>query len=346
MTGRFDPYRKPWCAGWARAAIVLAALPAHQAAASLPLPPPTYYHYGPVRICYPLYAVDARAGEGVIHDGSRVTIRTPGHRFSFGADDGMDAQIARGEARPLGELDLTGIGRFQRVELFPSNGAGRRIVYLSEIGRPPARIGIFADSFDGSAADEALLRRVALGERVREMCAAVPEGLDPQGRAQDWHANWFAPARWPGPMTLCMSHLAFEVRAGEAAILPWDADANRYGIETPAFSVGVAGGFASSIDPGGLIDFDGPIAADPRFELRAGNSAALSGDLVTFAPDAETRWMRLLRKSDIAAFGHPEPGPGLTFGFSAAASEADIAAFAGRFRARRPNDHCLEPESR
>ena len=217
--------------------LALLALPALTAAGSAasartPVVEPTRSYYGPLRACHPLFAFDVRAGEGYLDSGGEHILRFGDHYLSAGRRWFLADPIYRDIVRPLGTLELPGVGTLERIALSSRSAPGTAIVYLYDTrdGGPFPRMEIRSDAFDGSARDVALLGRIMFGEAGRGMCAAVPQELRARPEREDADAFWVRPDRPAGPLTLCWAGLAFDVRAGERAIRFWHPEWQLFGL--------------------------------------------------------------------------------------------------------------------
>lgn len=327
MTGRF--------------AVLLALLVlAAPAAASLPIIPPPNAYYGPLRVCADRFAFDVEEGEGYIQDGNVHSLLS--RRFNLGIGEGWiyGDESFRDIVHPRGELELPGAGRLQRIEHSSRNAPGSYILYLwvsGERGPFPVKT-IHSDAFDGSDRDRTILERIAFGERARAMCAAEPDPMRPRPRRESAvvEAQWLDPLQHPGPLTVCMSGLAFDVAGGEAAVLPWSRHSTFFRI--------LAGGRATLVyfyPPGRLgaeTAVAGPLAASPEFELREGAGAIGPG--IVIEGDG-VRHVRLLRRAEMNA-ERPETVARATFLFDGAATEAERNALIARLRVQRPDDRCFD----
>jgi hypothetical protein len=315
--------------------------------ANTPVMAPMRAYYGPLRICDRLFAFDVRAGEGYLDGAWGHVVRFGGHYLGVGQRWLYAGESFRDIVRPLGTLDLPGVGLLERIELGSRNGPDKIIVYLHDTGDggPYAKMEIRSDAFDGSERDLALLNRVVFGDRARAMCADVPEALRPRPEREDANALWVRPDRPAGPLTLCWAGLALDVRAGEAAIPAWRHDWDRFGVAgAGGWTVSVTGRFQILRDRAGR-PFEGPLAALPDFDVR--EVGAMQADLSSFTlgPPAGTRTVQLSRRVDVPNLG-PRLIAGVTFAFSGPATPADIADLVGRLRPRLPDDICFEEDSR
>jgi hypothetical protein len=321
-------------------ALLLALAP--PAGASLPLPPPSHAYYGPLRVCAGLFAFDVEEGEGYVEDGNRHTLLS--HRFALGIGESWiyADESFRDIVHPRGELELPGAGRLQRIDHSSRNAPGSRILYLWDSGeRGPFPIKtINSDAFDGSERDRAILERLAFGERARAMCEAAPDPLRPRPQPENAivDAQWLEPREYRGPLTVCMSGLAFDVAGGEAAVLPWSRHSTFFRI--------LAGGRAAIVHlyPPGRLGAEpanaGALAANPDFELRDGPAAMGWWPGIGFERDG-MHHVRLLRRAEMTA-ERPETTARATFLFDAAATETERNALIARLRVQRPDDRCFD----
>jgi len=317
----------------------LAAAP--PAGASTPTARPMHTYYGPIRICTPLFAFDVRAGEGYWDTGREQVVRFGRHSFTFGEPWlVLEGPQYRDFVRPMGTLVVPGIGTLERVELTARNQGGPYIVYLYDTGYrgPGGKMLIRSDLFDGSDRDLALFERLAFGERRNAMCAAIPDALRPRPDREDSHAFWVSQARHAGPLTMCWSGLALDVRRGEAVIPFWQ-DLGLFGVATRRFKVTIGGSLAAPFEPG-WRRVGGSLAAHSEFQVRQDNSSPDAIPPALRDPDgSEPRRVRLVRPAEDPDH-HPYGGVG--FAFSGRISDAGIAAFVRRLRLRTSRDTCFE----
>jgi len=321
------------------ALLALAAAP--PAGASTPTALPIHAYYGPIRICTPLFAFDVRAGEGYWDTGREHVVRFGRHSFTFGEPWLLlDGPQYRDFVRPMGTLDVPGIGTLERVELTARNHGGPYIVYLYDTGYrgPGGKMLIRSDLFDGSDRDLALFERLAFGERRNAMCAEIPDRLRPRPDREDSDAFWVSQARPAGPLTLCWSRLALDVRRGEAVIPFWH-DTESFGVATRRFRVTIGGNFAAPFEPG-WRRVEGSLAAHSEFQVRQDVSSPPAIPPALRVPDgSEPRRVRLVRLAEDPEH-HPYGGVG--FAFNGRINDAGIAAFVRRLRLRTPRDNCFE----
>lgn len=321
------------------ALLALAAAP--PAAASIPTALPMHTYYGPMRICTPLFAFDVRAGEAYLDTGREQVVRFGRHSFTFGEPWlVIEGPHYRDFVRPMGTLDVPGIGPLERVELTARNHGGPYIVYLHDTGYrgPGGKMMIRSDLFDGSDRDLVLFERLAFGERRNAMCAEIPDELRPRPDREDSDAFWVSQARHAGPLTLCWSALALDVRRGEA-IIPFWHDTGLFGVATRRFRVTIGGNFAAPFEPG-WRRVRGALAAHPEFQVRQDVSSPAAIPPPLRAPvGSEPRRVRLVRLAEDPDH-HPYSGVG--FAFSGRINDAGVAAFVRRLRLRTPRDTCFE----
>lgn len=322
--------------------LALLALAASPPAGAIPAAPrPMHTYYGPIRICTPLFAFDVRAGEGYWDTGREQIVRFGRHSFTFGEPwDLLDGPQYRDFVRPMGTLDVPGIGTLERVELTARNHGGPYIVYLYDTGYrgPGGKMQIRSDLFDGSDRDLALFERLAFGERRNAMCAEIPDRLRPRPEREDRDAFDVSQARPAGPLTVCWSRLALDVRRGEAVIPFWQ-DLGSFGVATRRFRVTIGGNLAAPFEPG-WRRVEGSLAAHPEFQVRQDNSSPAAIPPALRTPDgSEPRRVRLVRLAE-----NPEQHPygGVGFAFSGPVSDAEMAAFVRRLRLRTARDTCFE----
>lgn len=350
MTSRFDLTDEPRRA-WKTARLVLAASWLAMAGlagplgASPPLPPPPHSYYGPIRICDGLFAIDVRAGEGYVEHGSH-SIYWKGGALGVGERWIYGSEALRHMVRALGEIELSGDVRLERVTFAPGITPDNRILCLYDTGDggPFPKMAISSPAFDGSERDRALLERIAFGSRAQAMCAAVPDELRPMPQREDREAGWLEPVRHPGPLTICVAGFAFDVGSGEAAILPWRRDAWYFRIAAGERRMAVERLLKSIWRRGDEPDVQGSLLHDPRFLVQDVPELAVGAPLRLFAGPG-TRHVLLSNRADVAAYG-PYGGSPVSFTFDDGASEAERQAFIARLRTRRPDDHCFEAESR
>ena len=311
--------------------------------ATVPPPVPMDSYYGPIRVCEPLFAFDVREGEGYVHGGHTIWTRGAAHgigdRWIYAGDEYRDI------VRPLGEIEMPEIGRLERVALSSRNASGTNIIYLFDThdrSRWP-KLMISSTAFDGSEHDREILGRFAIGERARAMCPA-PQELRPDPQRENSDARWLDPTEHRGPLTICMGGLAFDVGAGETALLPWRRDWFFFRIVSDVRRVNVEGHFPSVLQRGGPPPVQGSLASDPRFVVQEGSPppSIHAVRVLRFSPGSLQ--VRLLRRADLEAYG-PDGGSPVIFMFDGPTAETERLAFIGRLRTQRPDDACLEMES-
>jgi hypothetical protein len=323
-----------------RVLLALLALAASTPAHAIPAAPrPIHSYYGPIRICTPLFAFDVQAGEGYWDTGREHIVRFGRHHFTFGERWSLDGPQHRDFVRPMGTLDVPGIGTLERVELTARNDGGPRIVYLYDTRERQLypKVQIASDLFDGSDRDVARLERLAFGQTRVDMCAEIPDRLRPRPDREDSDAFWIRQDRPAGPLTMCWSRLALDVRRGEA-VIPFWLDLGEFGVATRRFRVTISGNFAAPFEPG-WRRVEGALAAHSEFQVRADNAQPGIPSALRAPDGREPRRVRLVRLLEDPDH-HPHGGVG--FAFSGPASEAEMAAFVRRLRLRTPRDTCFE----
>ena len=234
---------------------------------------------------------------------------------------------------------MPGLGNLERVELASRNGPAREIVYLYDThdGSLFPKLMIRFDLFGGSDRDLALLDRLAFGERRTAMCADMPDALRPGRDRENPDAFWVSAERPSGPLTICWSDLALDVRAGEAVIPFWQ-DLGLFGVAAGNFRVTIGGSFAAPFEPN-WQRVDGSLAGHPEFRVVNDlSSPAAIPPALQMHDGREPRRVRLVRGAENPR-QHPYGGVG--FAFSGPASDAEIAAFVGRLRLRTARDTCF-----
>ncbi|HYD13722.1 MAG TPA: hypothetical protein VEC11_12815 [Allosphingosinicella sp.] len=315
--------------------LVVAASLAAPAGAIPPAPTPVHYYYGPIRICTPHFAFDVRAGEAWWDATPQHYVYSGRHRFKFGEPWSLDGPQHRDFVNPMGTLDVPGIGRLERVQLTARNWGGPYIVYLYDLGSG-RKVQIQFDEFDGTDADVARFARLAAGERRAAMCRDVPEALRPRPEREDRNAFYLSQRRHPGPLTLCWSSLALDVRRGEAVLPFWDWGA--FAVATGNARVTIGGNLHAPFDPG-WRRVRGSLAAQPDFQVREDRSSPAAIPPALPAPDgSEPRRVRLVRPAE-----NPDRHPygGVGFAFSGPVTDRQVAAFVGRVRLQTPRDTCF-----
>lgn len=306
--------------------MIVAALLALQDAPIPPPPPIQHRYYGPVRMCNGDFAADVRAGEGLELVGSSATIH--------GADGTLGIQgwiYGHKDLRHLwvshGNVEVAGIGKLERVLLGPPEGP-RYWVYLydsADRGRYPLR-QIGSDRFDGTDADLPRLARLVSGAAAKARCADTPPNLRATPEREVTDGFWFDPAAHPGPLTMCVRELAFDVAAGEKLLLPWFKHSLDFAVTGASYRVAIQNTlFPTAQRP---IPISGPIAADSRYAIR-------QWPLVR---NTETP-----RHFYLGWAGDPlGAGVGSTISFTIDGLDKDArSAFIHRARARTPQDRCF-----
>ena len=320
-------------------------------AANTPPPVPMFSYYGPVRHCGDGFALEARAGEGlIVVGGFDAMLRIGRHnlgvsRFTAGYAIVTDPAIIR----QTGTLTIEGVGTLARYRVSAGQPDDARVTYLFDPGGGvdrARRIEIGSDLFDGSERDRAMLARVAFGDHAKAQCEAVPPALRPTPERVQADAFLMRGARYPGPLTVCWAHLALHAVAGESVVLPWDPDQNRFALVAPGLSVGITGDFRSGANRTGapLAGVAGALLGlPPYYGIVAGSNHV--GVVFDYMPTGTpvTNRARLVAVADVRMLG-PDPGPGLTFTFSRPLPDAERDAFIGRVRVRATSDHCFDPD--
>ena len=302
-------------------------------------PVPVHAYYGPIRACTPLFAFDVRAGEAYVQRGQENHVQIGRDSFAFGQPWYLDGPQHRDFVTPLGTVDVPGLGTLERVRLAGRKTDGPDIVYLYDTGDRGSRgkVEISSDGFDGSGRDIARLGRLAAGERRDAMCSEVPDSLRPRPERVDLDAFWVSQERHAGPLTLCWSRLALDVRRGEA-VIPFWRDLGAMGVAIGDMRVTIAGAFQAPFEPG-WRRIRGPLAAHPEFQLRKDLEwpAAIPPALRALdgSEPRRVRLVRLAEKPDLHPYG------GVGFAFSGPITDAGIAAFVRRLRLRTARDTCF-----
>ena len=332
---------------WQVVAAALGCVLAANVRANTPPPPlPALAYWGPVRHCGEGFALEARAGEALVVEQSGAWLHIG--RDMVGVSRLFDGYATLNPAQLRREAVIaTAGGNLVRYRLFTGQAGGYRTTYLFDPGPPgsTARLEVQSRLFDGTDRDRATLARVALGDTARALCATVPPLLQPTPDRVQGDALLMRGERYPGPFTLCWAHLALDVGAGEAAMLPWDPDQHRFALFTPGLEIGVAGDFRSGTGTGSPPpDVGGSLLRlASSYTVAAGSRQGWAGNEFMRAGVPVTNRARLLANADIKAIG-PDPGPGLTFSFSRPLPDAERDAVIGRVRAAAPSDHCFDPD--
>lgn len=323
-----------WRAITALLAALAAAAPASRASASLPPPPLPRDYYGPVRVCGEGYAFDALAGEAYSVWGSGDNLRFPGGGLTIGSWIYERIDVSKA-VKPLGAVELRGGVRLQR---FRTDWGDRKpeIVYHYDRGTGYFRIlEVRSNRFDGSEGDLTLLRRIAFGKAAEPLCASIPEALRPTPERENWDAYHYDPRIRPGPLTVCLVGLAFDVRAGEAALLPWMPHSKRFRLLGPDR-------LATDINlqhwtPLPAAAAGRSIAAMPGVEVMEGS--VLTDGRGPGPEDERKRHLRLVHP-DSSGFIDPDGLAQALFAFDPAISETGARTMLARLRTQRPADRC------
>lgn len=304
-----------------------------------PAPRPVHYYYGPIRICTPLFSFDVRAGEAWWDATPEHYVYSGRHSFRFGEPWHLDGPQYRDFVNPMGTLDVPGIGRLERVQLTARNHGGPYIVYLYDTGYPGpgGKVQIRFDEFDGTDRDIARFERLAAGQRRAAMCADIPDALRARPQRENRDAFWISQVRHQGPLTLCWSRLALDIRRGEA-VLPFWSDTGMFGVATGNTRVTIGGNLQAPFAPG-WQRVRGSLAAQPGFQVREDRSSPAAIPPALWAPDgSEPRRVRLVQPAEDPDL-HPYGGVGFTF--SGPVTDRQIAAFVGRLRPQTARDTCF-----
>jgi hypothetical protein len=314
-------------------AAAAAGLPHIPVAASLPDPPESHDYYGPVRACGEGYAFDAREGEAFSDVGATHALFFPGgmlflESWIYG---GVDMSKA---AEPLGSVALPGGAHLTRLRVTWPDRAPEIVYHYDRKTGPLPIVAIHSNRFDGSARDLALLGRIAFGPAAKGLCASIPERLRLSPQRDDPDAEIFDPRRRPGPLTICFAGLAFDVRASEAALLPWFPLLKHFRL------VG-RNGRATDVDvrlwsPLPRLRPGVPLGRSREVELMDGyipTSRRLPG-----LEEERKAHLRLVQKGP-AGFATGSD-PQAQFAFDPAIGEAERRAILSRLRGQRPADRC------
>ena len=328
--------------------LALAGLPG-PVRAHTPVPPPRFEYYGPLRICDGAFAFDVRDGEGYIKEGypdSNPTylILSNGGYLKLGSPWLYDAEALKPFAHLTGVIELP-TQRLQRFEMRTATGEPHSVVYLysAKAGANSWKYTVESDQFDGSDRDLDILERIAFGDRGRQMCAAMPDGLRPGPERETNDVIWLSPTRHAGPLTICAAGLAFDVRPGEAALLPWPRFSAFFRIVAGDSRIDIAGLDERVWRRGGEPDVQGPVASDPRFVTGKVVHLPILSPIGTLSHRADAQVFILWRSADAKpSLPHGQSHVGFTF--DGAISEAEGRAFIQRLRTRRPEDKCLSAE--
>lgn len=331
----------PRSAATAAARIGLAASLLLAPAAGQAIPPPvTVYHsyYGPLTFCRPGFAVDIRAGEGFSASTREPShLSFPGGRLYFSHDAAPIEGNRYGE--PLGTVGTASGTRLHRMRLPPSEGRARfEYVYDAADGSPLPIRRIGSELFDGTDADLGWINRIRFGAAAEHHCASIPEERRAVPSRADGDAWAWNPRRHPGPMVLCTERFAFEVAAGEAAILLWDGD-DLFQVTRGGERMG-----ANTRDwgSGSFTDAAAPVAASPRVRLVEGIVESYTG--TPYPIPAEGPQTILLLRDDRHAEGTRIVRK-VEFTFTRGVRREQRLALVHRLRPRLPTDACFTPPS-
>lgn len=197
-------------ASWVALAVI--AAPPARALPPPPADPPA--RYGPVVQCVGGYAVTVAPDETVLLWGDGFSMM--GGRDTFGLiPERQDPDPYRAQAERVA-LDLPGVGTITRLSRRSHQGEVYQREYLipGRDGAPDllARSG----SFNGTAADLAVLARIrpAVPAECGTFTAPDFPGADPDA------LRW-APALAEGPLFHCEGRVGYPLRAGEGMRRPW-----------------------------------------------------------------------------------------------------------------------------
>jgi hypothetical protein len=317
-------------------AVLAAALLADSAGASLPEMPPIYHYYGPVRLCSPgpspFYAVDVLPGEAAQVQGYNLSIQQEGGGFGIGLTPGPEGSKSVGEAAELlGEIQIANAGTAQRIKV-----DGRIRYRINTSGNQHwGWTGIRSAEFDGSDRDRLTIDRIKFGPDAVAACAQVPESLLATPEKQNWMALWLSPRRHPGPFTLCLAYVAFDVRAGETAMLSWH-DFAMARVDAGSRKIAITSGLHPLGSPHAWPGAAGALVDDPRFTAFPSTESTAGNMLLPAAPAIE---LRVMTRADLERWG-PKGGGHVTFSFADDPGEPGRLAFARRLRSRVPGDRC------
>jgi hypothetical protein len=215
-------------------------------------------------------------------------------------------------------------------------------LYTATAGANSWRYTVESDQFDGSDRDLAILERIAFGDRGRQMCAAVPDGLRPGPERETNDVIWLSPTRHLGPLTICVAGLAFDVGPGEAALLPWRMRESKFfRLFAGDRRIDVAGLDERVWRRGGEPDVQGPVSSDPRFVTGKVASLPLLSPVGYLSHVADAQVVVLWRRAD-AKPGLPHGLSPVGFTFDRPTGEAEIETFIKRLRTQRPEDLCFD----
>ena len=307
-----------------------------------PASEPARQYYGPLRICDENFAFDVSAGEGFVREGGYgsfpdLILSTGGYLTIGGRWTGDSGPSAR-YVHARGEIELQG-QTLRRFEVKPPDG-GTEFAYTAPGFAGSERFTIRSNRFDGSDRDRAILDRIVLGDRARQMCASVPLELRPLPERDQPEVRWLAPARHRGPLTICRAGLAFDVASDEEAMLGWGKDHLPVRIVAFARSTDIAGFDERLWRRSGEKDARGSLSRDPRFVTET-PLVLLSGQV---SPSGRfgIAYAALRRRADPAP-SSKEGIPALFFTFDRETTDAERQAFIARVRTQHPSDRCFAP---
>ena len=309
-----------------------------------PTPEPTRQYYGPLRICDANYAFDVSAGEGFVREGGYgyfpdLILSTGGYLSIGGYWTGDTGPSAR-YVHARGEIELQG-QRLRRFEVKPPDG-GSGFAYTAPGFAGSERFTIRSNRFDGSDRDRAILDRIVLGDRARQMCASVPLELRLLPERDQPEVSWLAPARHRGPLTICRAGLAFDVASEEEAMVGWGKDHLPFRIIAPARGTDIAGFEERVWRRTGEKDVLGPLSRDPRF-VTGGSIRSLLWGQAPPSSRPDLVYAALWRRAD--SDPRSKQGvPALFFTFDRETTDAERQAFIARVRTQRPQDRCFAPD--
>jgi hypothetical protein len=302
-----------------------------------PALPDYHYYYGPGRACGAHYAFDVAVGEGFEQSGLAPSLYFPGGGMSF---EGWiySGPEYRDIVDRLGTFDLPGGVRLERIRHGSRSSPRVEILYLYDSGaRSPFPIlSIRSNMFDGSARDLELLGRIRFGEAARAICANTPEALRPTPERENPDAAWLDPRVHAGPLTLCMAGVALDLRAGEAAQLPWSDGWPRFRLLRDGRKVDADLLLWRNEPAPGL---SGTLAASDHVALVEGS---IRFGLIGFNPDGDEGPLQVMLFRRLpGSTRHLSTMPHLALRFERTFERAERLEIAGRLRVQRPEDACF-----
>ena len=324
-------------------AVLATAVFADTAAAIPPPPPPPRHHYyGPLRVCEPganpFYSIDVLPGEAVATQGSDISVQNERGGLSIERIAGPGVFRILPEAiETLGEIPVPNAGIAQRARV---EGSVRYRID-AENNQYSGWVEIRSSEFDGTDGDLVALKRIKFGPEARSACANVPAALAPTPERRDELASWLSPRRHPGPFTICLDYLAFDVHAAETALLPWRRNFAMALIEAGEQQVAVTTGLHPAGSPHAWTGIAGAVIDDPRFTANTWTPEPFVTNILLPRPAAVR--VRLMARSERARFG-PSGGAGVIFSFAQSPNDMERTAVVRRLRARSPSDQCFDPD--